>query len=54
MVETLQFIDLKTKKKFKTDEYTIEKTKNGRKLAIATSPSGTKSARFVSMDFECK
>lgn len=46
----LKFVDLKTKKIFFTDEFTIS-IKNGRKLAIAISPSGIKSARFVKKDF---
>ena len=44
----LTFVDLRTKKKFTTDKFTIKKMANGRKLAVARAPSGTKTARFVS------
>ena len=48
----LTFIDLKTKKKFTTDKFTIKNIANGRKMALAQSPSGGKSARFVGKSFK--
>lgn len=48
----LKFVDLKTKKIFETDKYDLKKIKNGRKMAVAISPSGSKSSRFVSKDFK--
>lgn len=49
--KTLEFFDVKTKKKFKTSNFKITfiKTKKGgsRKAAVATSPGGTKSFRFL-------
>ena len=45
-METLTFYDLRTKKKFKTDEYKIVNKKN-RRFAVANSPSGMKSFRAV-------
>lgn len=48
----LEFLDLKTKQKFKTDKFKIEMTKNGRKMAVAIAPSGAKSVRFVKKDFK--
>ena len=47
----LKFFDLKTKKPFTTDKFDVV-IKNGRKMAVAFSPSGTKSVRFVSKDFK--
>lgn len=47
----LTFVDLKTKKKFTTDNYTVKKLANGAKMAIATAPSGIKSSRFVPKTF---
>ena len=43
----LKFFDLKTKKSFTTDKFTIKTTKNGRKMAITKAPSGAKAARFI-------
>lgn len=48
----LKFVDLKTKKSFLTEDYEITKTKKGRRMAVATAPSGIKSSRFVAKDFE--
>ena len=48
----LEFYDLKTKKKFKTDKFELKTTKKGGRMAIAIAPSGVKSARFVSKDFK--
>ena len=48
----LTFIDLKTKKKFTTDKFTIKNIAGGRRMALATAPSGRKSARFVAKDFK--
>ena len=46
-MEKLKFYDLKKKKAFMTDKYTIVK-KSGRKFAVATAPSGCKAYRIVS------
>lgn len=46
------FVDLKTKKKFTTENYTIKKIAGGRKMALATSPSGGKSAVFLKKTFK--
>ena len=48
----LKFTDLKTKKPFITDKFKLGKTKNGRKFAMTTAPSGVKATRFVSKDFK--
>jgi len=48
----LKFIDMKTKKTFLTDKFIVKVMKNGRKAAVATSPSGSKSFRFVAKDFK--
>ena len=45
--EELEFYDVKEKKKFKSSEYTI-KTTNGRKFAVAKTPSGSKAYRIIS------
>ena len=45
-METLQFYDVKGKRKFKTDKYKIV-TKKGRKYAIANAPSGIKAWRIL-------
>lgn len=42
----LEFTDLKTRKKFTTDKFTVE-TKGGRRFALTTSPSGRKTSRFI-------
>ncbi len=47
----IKFFDLRTKKPFLTDKFTIV-TKNGRRMAVASSPSGVKSVRFVAKDFK--
>ena len=47
MAKMLEFTDLKTKKKFTTSKFTVKKTKKGRRFALAVSPSGGKSARFL-------
>lgn len=46
----LKFYDLKKKKPFTTDKYTIEK-KGKRWFAVTTAPSGAKAMRIVSNDF---
>lgn len=51
MVE-LKFLDVKTKKTFTTSDFKIGTTKNGRKMATTTAPSGVKAVRFVKSDFE--
>ena len=48
----LEFYDLKTKKKFKTDEFELKTTKKGQRMAVAVAPSGVKSSRFVAKDFK--
>ena len=45
-MEQLSFYDLKAKKKFMSDKYTV-KTKNGMRYALTISPSGSKSARIL-------
>lgn len=50
----IKFTDLKTKLPFETDNFKIKTTKKGGKVAVATAPSGSKSARFVSKDFAKK
>jgi septal ring factor EnvC (AmiA/AmiB activator) len=44
--EELEFYDLKEKKKFKSKNYKII-TKSGKKFAVTTSPTGTKSYRII-------
>lgn len=46
----LKFFDLKTKKAFTTDRFTLVTIK-GRRFAKTTSPSGVTSMRIVSKDF---
>lgn len=48
----LTFIDLRTKKKFVTDNFTIKKMKNGAKMAMTKAPSGVKATRFVAREFK--
>ncbi len=45
--KVLEFTDLKTGKKFRTSKFTVKRTKKGRKFALAISPSGRKTARFL-------
>lgn len=52
MAEKLKFFDIKAKKAFETDQYTIveKETKQGKKVKIAYAESpytGKKIARFV-------
>lgn len=47
----LIFFDVVTKKKFTTDKYKLV-MKNGKKFAVAKSPSGNISYRIVSKDFK--
>ncbi len=47
----LKFTDLKTKKQFETDKFELKTIKGRKRMAIAISPSGVKSARFVAKDF---
>jgi hypothetical protein len=44
--ETLEFYDVKSKSKFKTDKYRIV-NKSGRKFAVAIGPQGTDSYRIL-------
>ena len=46
MPETLKFYDLKRRKAFKTNKYSIRK-KGGRKFAVATAPSGIPAWRVM-------
>lgn len=51
MVKSMEFFDVKTKKKFKTTKFTV--TKVGKRKAIkAKSPSGITAFRFVKKDFK--
>ena len=51
MKQELEFFDVKTKNKFKTNEYKIV-TKGGRSFAVAKSKSGPHECwRVVSKDF---
>jgi hypothetical protein len=43
----IEFYDAKTKKKFKSNKYSI-RTKSGKRFAVATSPSGSASWRILS------
>ena len=45
-METLKFYDVKTKKKFTSNNYNIVK-KGKRKFAVATAPSGIKAWRII-------
>jgi hypothetical protein len=52
--EKLDFYDVKTKKKFKTDDYKMVK-KSGRSFAVTKSPTGSYDCwRVVSKDFAAK
>ncbi|MBR9700419.1 hypothetical protein GOV11_00970 [Candidatus Woesearchaeota archaeon] len=46
-MKKLKFYDMKAKKKFTTDKFTI-KTKKGRKFAVAKTPSGSTAWRIMS------
>ena len=45
-METLEFYDLKGRKKFKSNKYKIV-TKGGRRFAVAIAPSGIESWRII-------
>lgn len=52
-MDKLNFYDLKTKKKFMSDDYKVSKMKTSRGMkyfAKIKSPSGTKSVRLISKD----
>ena len=52
--ENVEFFDVKSKKKFKTDNYRIV-DKSGRMFAVTKSPSGNYECwRVVSKDFAAK
>ena len=52
--EKISFYDVKTKKKFETDNYKIV-DKSGRKFAVSKSPAGTHECwRVVSKEFAQK
>lgn len=46
MAETLNFYDLKSRKKFSTNKYEIT-VRKGRRFAVADAPSGIKSWRII-------
>ncbi len=46
----LKFFDLKARKVFMTDKFTIV-TRSGRRFAVAIAPSGIKSFRIIGKDF---
>ncbi len=48
----LKFIDLKTKKTFTTDKFSIKKITGGRRMAVTKAPSGVKAVVFVKKDFK--
>lgn len=55
MPQTIDFYDVKGKKKFKSNNYRLvkKKTKAGmRHFAIAKAPSGIEAWRIVAMDFK--
>jgi len=47
----LSFFDMKGKKKFETDDYSVI-NKSGRRFAVANAPSGVKAYRIVGKDFK--
>ena len=47
----LKFYDLQKRESFSTDNYKVV-VKGGRKMAIASTPSGGKSSRFLPKDFK--
>lgn len=49
-MEKLKFFDLRTRKKFMSNDYKLSK-KKGRHFAIAKAPSGILSYRIVSESF---
>ena len=46
----LRFFDLKARKTFMTDKFTIV-TRSGRRFAVAIAPSGVRSFRIIGKDF---
>jgi len=46
MADTLAFYDVKGKKKFNSDQYTIV-TKKGRRFAVSKAPSGIDAYRIL-------
>ena len=51
MNKKLEFYDLKKRKSFRTENYTV-KTVRGRKAAVAKAPSGATSYRFLPSNFK--
>jgi len=54
-MSSLSFYDVKDKKKFSTNDYKLRMIScpsGKRKQAVAISPGGTKSVRFVPVDFK--
>jgi len=45
-MERLKFYDVKTKKEFHSDKYQV-KMKDGKRYAVAISPSGTESWKII-------
>ena len=53
MAQELKFYNVVTRKSFTTTNYTIRRTKNGRKQAVGTDPKhGNKAYRFVADTFK--
>ena len=47
MAKSLEFYNVKTKKKVKTSKYEVITTTNGRKAAVAISKQGFEMYRFI-------
>ncbi len=48
----LKFFDVKGKKSFETDEFTLKTSKRGTRFAITEAPSGAKATVFVKKGFK--
>jgi len=46
-METLSFYDIKSKRKFDSNKYTVKINKRGMRYAEATTPSGGKAFRIL-------
>ena len=51
MAKTLEFYDYKTGRPYRTSQYVLRTTSNGRRQAVATR-DGRKLYRFVKSDFK--
>ena len=49
---TLSFFDIRTRKTFRTDKFTVRKLNSGRLQAVTKSPSGAKSFKFLPKGFK--